>query len=80
MIHTYGTGYTTKLRIRANVVSFGLKFKATVVIAKKTIYATAKFTWKHFGLRNLLLCLLFGVDLDAYSTGRMRKTCATTIA
>ena len=75
-----------KLRLRANTVSFGLKCIATDATAKKAISATAKFTRKHFGLRELLLCLLFGVNIrskyhvDAYSTGRTRKTSATDIA
>ena len=74
------TGYNAKHRIRANTVSFGLEFKATVATAKNAIYATAKFNREKFGLCGLLLCLLFGVDLrsmyhvDAcYSMGRWRK-------
>ena len=83
----YGrTGYILKHRIRAKTVSFGLKLKPAAATAKKTISATAKFTRKHFALRGLLMFLLFGVDLrsmylvDAYSTGRRRKTGSTAIA
>ena len=79
-------GYIMKHRIRARTISFGLTCKQTATTAKKAFFATAKFTRKYFGLRGLLMCLLFGVDLrsmylvDAYSTGRRRKTCATAIA
>jgi len=75
----YGIYYETPYIVRANNVSFGLNFKATAATARKAIYATAKFTRKHFGLCGLLMCLLFGVDLrsmyhvDAYSTRRMRN-------
>ena len=75
-----------KHRIRANIVSSGLTFKATAATAKKAIYATAKFTRKHFGVLGLLLSLLSGVDLrsmyrvDAYSMGRKRKSGAAAIA
>ena len=83
----YGrTGYTTKHRILANTVSFGLKFKASVATAKLATSATAKYSRKHSRRRSLLLCLWFGIDLrsrcyvDAYSTGLWRKACATAIA